>query len=156
MRRDSRRSASAQRQAAQQGDTRRSATCAPTCCARPQLREQLQRGAPLVGDVQAAKLARAVMSERQLQEVMTDFWENHFSVYRGKGQTRIFIPAYDRDVIRPRALGRFRDLLGAVAKSPAMLFYLDQFQSAVGFDCTRRFAACARRHARARRCAAAG
>jgi len=75
-------------------------------------------------------LARAVASERQLQEVMTDFWENHFTVYAGKGITRLFIPAYDRDVIRPRAMGKFRDLLGAVAKSPAMLFYLDQFQSA--------------------------
>jgi uncharacterized protein (DUF1800 family) len=62
---------------------------------------------------------------------MTDFWENHFTVFSGKGLTRLFIPEYDRDVIRPRALGNFRDLLGAVAKSPAMLFYLDQFQSTV-------------------------
>jgi uncharacterized protein (DUF1800 family) len=97
----------------------------------PQLREQLRRARRVVGDVQAVKLARAVASERQLDEVMTDFWENHFSVFAGKGQTRIFIPSYDRDVIRPRALGKFRDLLGAVAKSPAMLFYLDQFQSTV-------------------------
>jgi uncharacterized protein (DUF1800 family) len=72
-----------------------------------------------------------VAGERQLDEVMTDFWENHFSVFAGKGLTRLFIPAYDRDVIRPHALGHFRDLLGAVAKSPAMLFYLDQFQSTV-------------------------
>src|SRR5689334_16768794 len=70
------------------------------------------------------------MSERQLQEVMVDFWENHFTVFSGKGQTRWYIPSYDRDVIRPNALGHFRDLLGAVAKSPAMLFYLDQWQSA--------------------------
>jgi uncharacterized protein (DUF1800 family) len=62
---------------------------------------------------------------------MTDFWENHFTVFSGKGLTRLFIPEYDRDVIRPRAMGNFRDLLGAVAKSPAMLFYLDQFQSTV-------------------------
>jgi hypothetical protein len=80
--------------------------------------------------VQSAKLARAVVSDRQLDEVMTDFWENHFTVFAGKGLDRIFIPAFDRDVIRPRALGKFRDLLGAVAKSPAMLFYLDQWQSA--------------------------
>ncbi|HKP15061.1 MAG TPA: DUF1800 domain-containing protein, partial [Gemmatimonadaceae bacterium] len=97
----------------------------------PQLREQLRRGRRVVGDVQAVKLARAVASERQLEEVMSDFWENHFSVFSGKGVTRLYIPAYDREVIRPRALGNFRDLLGAVAKSPAMLFYLDQFQSTV-------------------------
>ena len=97
----------------------------------PQLRDQLRRARRIVGDVQAVKLARAVGSERQLQQVMTDFWENHFSVFAGKGLTRLYIPAYDRDVIRPHALGRFRDLLGAVAKSPAMLFYLDQFQSTV-------------------------
>lgn len=82
-----------------------------------------------LAEVGAAKIVRAVVSERQLYEQMVDFWENHFSVFSGKGQTRIFIPAYDRDVIRPRALGSFRDLLGAVAKSPAMLFYLDNAQS---------------------------
>jgi uncharacterized protein (DUF1800 family) len=95
------------------------------------LREQLRRSQRALGELQSAKLARAVDSERQLQEVMTDFWENHFSVFAGKGVTRLFIPAYDRDVIRPYAMGRFRDLLGAVAKSPAMLFYLDQWQSTV-------------------------
>ena len=78
-----------------------------------------------VGEIQSAKLARAVTSERQLNEVMVDFWENHFSVFAGKGQTRLFLAQYDRDVIRPNALGKFRDLLGAVAKSPAMLFFLD-------------------------------
>jgi uncharacterized protein (DUF1800 family) len=120
------------RQAAQQGDTaNRRELRADAMRDDPQLREQLRRGRRVVGDVQAVKLARAVASERQLEEVMTDFWENHFSVFAGKGQTRIFIPSYDRDVIRPRVLGRFRDLLGAVAKSPAMLFYLDQFQSTV-------------------------
>jgi uncharacterized protein (DUF1800 family) len=97
----------------------------------PQLREQLQRARRSVTDVQSAKLARAVASDRQLEEVMTDFWENHFSVFSGKGQVRVFLADFDRDVIRPNALGRFRDLLGAVAKSPAMLFYLDQFQSTV-------------------------
>ncbi|MEO8562222.1 MAG: DUF1800 domain-containing protein [bacterium] len=97
----------------------------------PKLQEQVRQARRVVGDVQSVKLARAVGSERQLQEVMTDFWENHFTVYTGKGLTRLFVTAYDRDVIRPRAMGKFRDLLGAVAKSPAMLFYLDQFQSTV-------------------------
>ena len=76
-----------------------------------------------------AKVARAVASDRQLLEVMTDFWENHFSVYSGKMPTRFTLLEYERDVIRPHALGRFRDLLGAVAKSPAMLYYLDNWQS---------------------------
>ena len=96
----------------------------------PQLREQLRQNQRILGDVQSAKLARAVVSDRQLDEVMVDFWENHFNIFAGKGVDRIFIPAFDRDVIRPNALGKFRDLLGAVAKSPAMLFYLDQWQSA--------------------------
>jgi len=120
------------RQTAQQGDSASKRDLrADVLRDDPQLREQLRRGRRVVGDVQAVKLARAVASERQLDEVMTDFWENHFSVFTGKGQTRVFIPSYDRDVIRPHALGKFRDLLGAVAKSPAMLFYLDQFQSTV-------------------------
>ena len=96
----------------------------------PELRDLARRAQRVVGDVQSAQLARAVKSERQLQEVMVDFWENHFSVFAGKGQTRLFLASYDRDVIRPRALGKFRDLLGAVAKSPAMLFFLDNWQSA--------------------------
>jgi len=89
-------------------------------------RRRLQRSLAEVGQ---AKLLRAVTSERQLYEQMVDFWENHFSVFAGKGQTRLFIPAYDRDVIRPHAMGKFRELLGAVAKSPAMLFYLDNARS---------------------------
>jgi uncharacterized protein (DUF1800 family) len=96
----------------------------------PQLRDLARRAQRIVGDVQSAKLARAVVSERQLDEVMVDFWENHFSVYSGKGQTRLFLASYDRDVIRPHALGKFRDLLEAVAKSPAMLFFLDNWESA--------------------------
>jgi uncharacterized protein (DUF1800 family) len=96
----------------------------------PQLRELARKAQKIVGDVQSAKLARAVVSERQLDEVMVDFWENHFSVFSGKGQTRLFLASYDRDVIRPHALGKFRDLLEAVAKSPAMLFFLDNWQSA--------------------------
>ena len=120
------------RTAARQGDTATRQTMrAEVLRDDPRLREQLRRGRRVVSDVQAVKLARAVTSERQLEEVMTDFWENHFSVFTGKGLTRVYVPAYDRMVIRPRAMGRFRDLLGAVAKSPAMLFYLDQFQSTV-------------------------
>ncbi|MEO9036164.1 MAG: DUF1800 domain-containing protein [Gemmatimonadaceae bacterium] len=85
----------------------------------------------LTAQLQSARVVRAVVSERQLQEVMTDFWENHFSVFIGKMPNRYSISEYDRDVIRPRALGKFRDLLGAVAKSPEMLFYLDNYQSNV-------------------------
>jgi uncharacterized protein (DUF1800 family) len=96
----------------------------------PKAAEAIRQTQQLVGELQSVKLARAVNSERQLDEVMVDFWENHFSVFAGKGQTRLFLAQYDRDVIRPRALGKFRDLLGAVAKSPAMLFFLDNAQSA--------------------------
>ena len=120
-----------QRAQAQSGDTStRKDMRAEVLQGDPQLREQLRQNQRILGDVQSAKLARAVVSERQLDEVMVDFWENHFNIFAGKGVDRIFIPAFDRDVIRPNALGKFRDLLGAVAKSPAMLFYLDQWQSA--------------------------
>ncbi len=77
----------------------------------------------------ASRIMRAVYSERQLNEQMVDFWTNHFNVYAGKAATRWFLPGYDRDVIRPNALGNFKDLLLATAKSPAMLFYLDNYQS---------------------------
>src|SRR5947207_2122623 len=80
-------------------------------------------------ELDASRILRAVYSERQLQEVMVNFWENHFNVYAQKGADRWFLTSYDRDVIRPNALGNFRDLLEATAKSPAMLFYLDNFQS---------------------------
>ena len=80
-----------------------------------------------------AKLLRAIYSERQLDEVMTDFWFNHFNVFIGKGADRYLVTSYERDVIRPHALGKFEDLLVATAKSPAMLFYLDNWLS-VGPD----------------------
>ncbi|HME33748.1 MAG TPA: DUF1800 domain-containing protein [Candidatus Sulfotelmatobacter sp.] len=76
-----------------------------------------------------AKLLRAIYSERQLEEVMTDFWFNHFNVFVGKGPEKIFLTNYEQDVIRPHALGKFEDLLVATAKSPAMLFYLDNWMS---------------------------
>jgi uncharacterized protein (DUF1800 family) len=79
------------------------------------------------------KLLRAIYGERQLQEVMTDFWFNHFNVFIGKGVDRYLLTSYERDVIRPHALGKFEDLLLATAKSPAMLFYLDNWLS-VGPD----------------------
>ena len=93
------------------------------------LLQQARRSNQFMAELTSSRVARAVLSERQLQEVMVDFWENHFSVFAGKGQTRWYLPSYDRDVIRPHALGNFRELLGAVAKSPAMLFYLDNVQS---------------------------
>ena len=96
----------------------------------PQVAGAARVAQQLTGQVQSAALARAVTTNRQLDEVMVDFWENHFSVFAGKGQTRLFLAQYDRDAIRPYALGKFRDLLGAVAKSPAMLFFLDNWQSA--------------------------
>jgi len=121
-----------QKQLAQQGDAGSKKDMRTELLrADPKLQEQIRQARRVVTDVQSVKLARAVSSERQLQEVLTDFWENHFTVYTGKGITRLFVTAYDRDVIRPRAMGKFRDLLGAVAKSPAMMFYLDQFQSTV-------------------------
>src|SRR5215831_8394208 len=95
------------------------------------LRRAQQTTQQLAGQIVTAKLLRAVASERQLQEVMTDFWENHFSVYLAKSPNRYSMVEYDREVIRPRALGKFRDLLGAVAKSPQMLYYLDNWQSGV-------------------------
>ena len=94
-----------------------------------ELRRAAQRNRDFVNDLLSAKVARAVISERQLAEVMTDFWENHFNVFIGKGQLRYYLPEYSQSTIRPHALGRFRELLGAVARSPAMLLYLDNAQS---------------------------
>jgi uncharacterized protein (DUF1800 family) len=76
-----------------------------------------------------ARLLRAVDSPRQLEEVMVDFWYNHFNVFSGKGIDRALVASYERDAIRPHAMGSFRELLGATAHHPAMLFYLDNFQS---------------------------
>jgi len=89
----------------------------------------LQRPQQIIAELQASRILRAVYSERQLQEVMVDFWTNHFNVFAGKGADRWLLPAYDRDTIRPHAMGKFSALLQATAQSPAMLFYLDNFQS---------------------------
>jgi uncharacterized protein (DUF1800 family) len=83
----------------------------------------------LLQDLQAQKVIRAVHSPRQLQEVMTDFWFNHFNVFWGKNATRWLTTNYEMRTIRPHVLGKFRDLLMATAKSPAMLFYLDNHLS---------------------------
>ena len=83
----------------------------------------------VVAELDEQKILRATYSERQLQEVLTDFWFNHFNVFAGKGPERIMLTEYERDTIRPHVLGSFRDLLGATAHSPAMLFYLDNWMS---------------------------
>ncbi len=83
----------------------------------------------IMQQVQSARILKAAYSENQLEEVMVDFWSNHFNVYSQKGATRWFIPSYERDVIRKNALGNFRDLVAGTAQHPAMLFYLDNFQS---------------------------
>ena len=90
---------------------------------------ELGRPQQITQQLNASRILRAVYSERQLNEAMVDFWTNHFNVFAGKAATRWLLPAYDRDVIRPNALGNFKDLLLATAKSPAMLFYLDNYQS---------------------------
>lgn len=84
----------------------------------------------VVEELAMAKMTRAVYSDRQLQQVMDDFWFNHFNVFAGKGEVKWYLTSYERDVIQPNALGKFKDLLTATAKSPAMLFYLDNFLSA--------------------------
>jgi uncharacterized protein (DUF1800 family) len=88
-----------------------------------------RRPAVITLQMQAARITRAVLSERQLEEVMVDFWFNHFNVYARKGAVRWMLPAYEREAIRPHALGRFRDLVLATARHPAMLFYLDNWLS---------------------------
>jgi len=83
----------------------------------------------VVDELTQAKMLRAIYSERQLEEVMTDFWFNHFNVFINKGADRFLVTSYERDAIRPHVLGKFEDLLVATAKSPAMLFYLDNWLS---------------------------
>jgi uncharacterized protein (DUF1800 family) len=97
---------------------------------RQQLQQRFNLTRQVVTQLQSSRVARAVASERQLQEVMTDFWENHFNIYAQKGGPEpYYLADFDENVIRPHALGKFRDLLEVVAKSPAMLFYLDNARS---------------------------
>jgi uncharacterized protein (DUF1800 family) len=88
-----------------------------------------QRPQIVMNDLLTERIVRAAESDRQLNEVMVDFWMNHFNVFAGKGIDRFLLTSYERDVIRPHIWGRFEDLLMATAKSPAMLFYLDNARS---------------------------
>jgi len=90
-------------------------------------------------DLSEGKLYRAILSNRQLQEQMVDFWYNHFNVFLDKGNDRFMVPSYEREAIRPHVLGHFRELLESTATAPAMLFYLDNWQS-VAPDVVRRAA----------------
>ena len=83
----------------------------------------------VITELVEAKLQRATYSTHQLEEVLVDFWLNHFNVFSGKGQVRMLLTSYERDAIRPHVLGRFHDMLLATARHPAMLFYLDNYQS---------------------------
>ncbi|HYL85381.1 MAG TPA: DUF1800 domain-containing protein [Candidatus Angelobacter sp.] len=96
----------------------------------PAIADDSRRPARIVAELSMAKVTRAIYSERQLQQVMDDFWFNHFNVFAGKGEDRYYLTSYERDVIQPHALGKFKDLVTDTAKSPAMLFYLDNFLSA--------------------------
>ena len=95
-----------------------------------EMRMRRQANLPLL-ELSQQKLLRAVYSERQLEEVLVDFWFNHFNVFSGKGQfAKFYLTEYEREAIRPHVLGNFRDMLEATAKSPAMLWYLDNWMSA--------------------------
>ncbi len=94
-----------------------------------ELKARQGRMRQILAEATQARLLRAVESPRQLQEVMVDFWFNHFNVYANKGRTKLWVGTYERDAIRPYAFGKFRDLLEATARHPAMLFYLDNWQN---------------------------
>jgi uncharacterized protein (DUF1800 family) len=96
----------------------------------PAISDGSKRPQRVVEELAMAKMTRAVYSERQLQQVMDDFWFNHFNVFAGKGEVKWYLTSYERDVIQPHTLGKFKDLVTATAKSPAMLFYLDNYLSA--------------------------
>ncbi len=96
----------------------------------PEQMEAMRGERTVLAELSQQRIIRAVHSDRQLEEVLVDFWFNHFNVFAGKGATRVYLTEYERDAIRPHVLGKFRDLLGATAHSPAMLFYLDNWQSA--------------------------
>jgi uncharacterized protein (DUF1800 family) len=102
----------------------------------PEQQDAARAERAVLAELMQQKVIRAAYSERQLEEVLVDFWFNHFNVFAGKGLTRIYLTEYERDAIRPHVLGRFRDLLGATAHSPAMLFYLDNWQSSAAVDAT--------------------
>jgi uncharacterized protein (DUF1800 family) len=91
--------------------------------------EGLKGPSRIRSELALAKIVRGVESERQLQEVLVDFWFNHFNVYAGKGQVNWYISSFESEAIRPFVFGRFRDMLKATAQHPAMLFYLDNWRS---------------------------
>jgi uncharacterized protein (DUF1800 family) len=93
------------------------------------IRAQEQRATLVFREAETARVLRAVLSRRQLEQVMVNFWFNHFNIFAGEGLERIWVGNYEDQAIRPYALGHFRDLLFAVAKHPAMLVYLDNTQS---------------------------
>ncbi|HXI85567.1 MAG TPA: DUF1800 domain-containing protein [Verrucomicrobiae bacterium] len=101
----------------------------PAPAKRPGNGEPPRRSQIAVAELQDAKIISAVDSPRQLYEVLVDFWSNHFNIDVRKGPCRVLKVADERDVIRPHVFGKFRDLLGASAKSPAMLHYLDNFEN---------------------------
>jgi uncharacterized protein (DUF1800 family) len=121
------------RRRAQQASATKDSTAAPADPQReprtPEQMEAARKQREVIVELTSQKILRAAYSDRQLQEVLTDFWFNHFNVFAGKGPTQQYLTEYERDTIRPHVLGKFRDLLGATAKSPAMLFYLDNWQS---------------------------
>lgn len=88
-----------------------------------------QRSEIILQQAAQGRIIRALEGPRQLQEVMTAFWFNHFNVFAGKGLCHLWIGSFEQEAIRPYAMGRFRELLGATAKHPAMLFYLDNWQN---------------------------
>ncbi len=95
-----------------------------------EIKEQQLRAAVVIREAAEARVLKAVLSRRQLEQVMVNFWFNHFNVFAGEGLDRVWIGDYEDRAIRPNALGRFRDLLFAVAKHPAMLVYLDNTRNA--------------------------
>jgi uncharacterized protein (DUF1800 family) len=116
---------------ATQGGGKRNVLSGPDPNAVPRLiADDSKRPQRVVEELAMAKVTRAIYSERQLQQVMDDFWFNHFNVYAAKGEDKWYLTSYERDVIQPHTLGKFKDLVNATAKSPAMLFYLDNFLSA--------------------------
>jgi len=94
-----------------------------------QMLAKMQGPGRIIAELSIAKIDRAVYSQRQLEAVMEDFWFNHFNVFANKGADRWMLTDYVRDTIRPHTMGKFQDLLIATAKSPAMLFFLDNWQS---------------------------
>jgi uncharacterized protein (DUF1800 family) len=123
---EERRKQAAARQAADPGMTPDDPA---TPAARRPASDAQRRNRQIVAELEEAKILRAVYTERQLEDVLVDFWFNHFNVFAGKGPTRAYVTAFERDAIRPHVLGNFRTMLEAVAASPAMLFYLDNWMN---------------------------